>query len=395
MIKNLFSTMFALCGVLTLGSCSEDSAEVLDAGTEPAALLRLQTRGGNNETSLSDGRLYLFNNKGNCVGLYSMDNSHPNATIPLTAGTFDIYAVGGRDLSCFSLPTQQEASPSSELQCLSGAMDDLLLQHTQIALTNGESQQLNIALERKVIYIDQVIVNNVPEEVTDVEVSISPLYQKVRLDGSYPEDTDTLVISLTQGSGHTWETTTGSYHFPSSGHPIVTVRLTSPSGVESFAYTATEDLAANHHVTINATKTTSMPTVGSSYLGCYVVAVEGNTATLLSPTNTNGYNIDYSYQEKAWNTINKALKSWSMPEGVSGNWRVPTTSEQNIILADRTILPLEQGATNTYLCNDNGVLKSIDVVGASKNGKIYNKVKTPGTYVGKHAILWPVMDITL
>lgn len=395
MIKIHFSTKFALFGLITLGSCSEEFTEALDADNKPTTLLHIQTRGGSNETSISDGRLYIFNNEGGCIGLYSFGNTSPNAVIPLTAGCFDIYAVGGRDLSCFSLPTQKEASPNSELQCLSGTMDDLLLQHTQITMTNGESQQLNIALERKVIHIDQVIVNNVPEEVTDVKVSISPLYQKVRLDGSYPEDTGTLSLTLTEGSDHTWGTTAGTYYFPSAGHPTVTVQLTSASGMESFAYTATEDLAANHHVTINATKTTSVPIVGSTYLGCYVVAVDGNTVTLLSPTDAKGYDIDYSHQKEAWSTINKALTSWSTPEGISGKWRVPTTSEQNIILADRTILLLEQGVTKTFLCNDNGVLKSIDVVGASKNGKVYNKVKTPGTYIGKHAVLRPVIDVTI
>ena len=198
----------------------------------------------------------------------------------LPAGTYTFYAIGSSDLSHFVLPTKEEASPSSVItRAENQDMCDLLQKTTSVTIEDGENVTQNIVLDHKVLSIDQLEIKGVPDDVTKVEVSVSPLYKSIQLDGSYVTNaTESYKIALEQdGTSNTWQATPNQVLFPSKGTPNIKVSFTTASGVKSYSYTASEELPANHHFTISGTYT---PNSGIALTGILTASDWGEDRTI-------------------------------------------------------------------------------------------------------------------
>ena len=259
----------AVSAVLTFTSCEKDlltetddeETEVSGQSPKATAHLNIITRGSGdspNQNAVADGRIYIFNEAGQCVDLLTTSESSNQTSSTLPAGTYTLYALGSSDLSHFVLPTKQQASPSSVItRAENQTMCDLLQKTVSVTLENGESVTQNIVLDHKVLCIDQLDIAGVPDNVTKVEVSVSPLYKSIQLDGSYVTTaTESYKIELDKPtSGDTWQATPAQMLFPSKGTPNIKVSFTTAKGVKSYSYTASEELPANHHFTISGTYT--------------------------------------------------------------------------------------------------------------------------------------------
>jgi hypothetical protein len=368
-----------------------------------------------------------------------------SATANLAAGTYHVYAVGSDDLSRYSLPSQEEASATSAVTLQQGkVLGDLLLSpEASVTLTDGETRQLNLSLERMVFCVSTVTIKKVPADVTKVEVALEPLYNSVLLNGTYPNETTSYRVTLAEDANEsgTWQAAPLQMQYPSKGKPTITVYFTRSNGVKSYSYTASEQLEANHHLTIEGTYSEPLgvtlqgivsgtewgedktivfsfdessatgqtgnegngqgneqggeqggssdtPVVGQTYKGCYVVAVDGNTATLLSPTEktrfTNSSNIP---QE-----IETALASWPNVDGVTGTWRLPTLDEAKVFLLQFNLLN-SQNASYSYSVTDKGVLKRFTVNVNYATGEFYAGSVEETLTLNMH--MRPVIDITL
>ena len=461
-MKRLHSHLL-LCAaaVLTtvLGSCTKDIIEEQRAAN---SLLNIVTRAGDTDddgsTAVKTGRIYIFDDEERCVSVLNIDETTQDATTKLPAGTYSVYAVGGFDVDRMSLPAQADAKPDSELQLLSDkVMDDLLLQHTEaMTLNDGDDRTLTLTLERQVLRLDQVTIKQVPDDVTRVEVVLEPFYKTVRLDGTFPTETETIATELTSLGEGKWQAEPQLYHFPSKGKPVITVRFTRPTGTKSFSYTAAEELPANHKVKIEGTYTqkegvnitgvltgsewgedkiitfefdnesatgtdpadpdddntdpdntdpdnndptpstpTDTPEVGSFYQGCYVLSVNGNNATLVSPSEA--YSIDVTKGDNAAKieTINNYLSSSKWNPGddvtVSGTWRIPTEDEARAFLVDPTCVTIT--GTKDYFCLNNGELMAVTVT--MNYATQSQTIKNTTSETGLSTRLRPVIDITL
>lgn len=359
-----------------------------------------------------------------------------NSAAQLSAGTYTVYAVGGNNMSCFTLPEQNEANAKSEIGLASGkGMDDLLMKEVTVPLGDSETHLLELTLERKVMRIDQVTIKNVPEGVTGVEVRLAPLYKKIYLDGTYPTETGYESVELTKDTESTegeWYLSKEHYCFPASTKPTITVCFTVSGETKSYSYTAAEDLPANHKLKIVGTYTQTYgveltgvlsgtdwgedititfdfdennntasgnnnnepaadaPVQGSTYLGCYVVSVDqdAKTAVLLSPTKKGYLSVIPNDQEASLGVINSQLSSWTPVSGVSGTWRIPTVAEAQVFLAD-TEATSNIGAGQSYFCLDGTELVRLYV---QASGGV-NTVTGPFAFIDTD-FLRPVIDIT-
>ena len=134
------------------------------------------TPGDSEEETIAEGKVYIFNSTGNCVQLLSMDEESQQITTQLPPGQYTLYAIGGNDLTRFALPTQSEATSSSVITRLAGkVMDDLMMASVVVDLEEEESLNQNIALEHKVICLDDIEIRQVPQTATKVEVTFTPL----------------------------------------------------------------------------------------------------------------------------------------------------------------------------------------------------------------------------
>ena len=83
--------------------CSEGVMNEETMAMTPEGQLRVGTR-DDDANSVKDGRIYVMDATGSCVSVLSVSASQPQVTKGLPKGTYDLYALGGDDLSCLTLP---------------------------------------------------------------------------------------------------------------------------------------------------------------------------------------------------------------------------------------------------------------------------------------------------
>lgn len=420
--------MAAICGMaMGFGSCSEQVMNNdMPAEEGRTGLLRIQTRAG--EEGVDDGRLYILNEEGNCIHLFTLDAANPLVSANLAQGTYDVYALGGDDLDVFSLPGKEtEADKRFIALTQNQVMGDLQWGHQTVEIVNGESKSLELSLERKVFLIEEVKINEVPEEVTAIEVSMMPMHSRLQLDGEYTADLTKVIVNLKSQGGGTWKSTGAVYSFPSIGRAVVTISMTFGEEVKHYSYvTESTGIPANVKVHIDATysrtwenkldislkcadwgeqkdiqftfdngyegtmyqgSSTEEPTVGQTYGGYYVVSVDeaNRKAVLVRKSQDNNYILNDSINAKLAKGIKKPQIDNVTP---IGEWRLPTPEECSVFALDPT-LP-NRIFDHGYYCLDGNAIKSydIDVV----DGKIVNTGLTEG--LSADTWLRPVIEIT-
>ena len=384
--------------ILTLSGCTEEVINTVNEASGPVqtfSLLKFNTRGEGDITT--PGYLYLFKDN-SCVSRLDMGADGQVPAMPLSPGSYAIYAIGGEDLDHYAIPASDEAEATSVIGPKAGAsMGDLLMGGTTIELEEGETEEAALELERKVFRLEQVAVRNVPDEVSKVELAISPVCDYILLNGTYADKTSTLVVSLNKGDGGTWSATPQRYAIPSSVAPTIALSFTTTTGVEVYRKTVDDAIAANTKLnvegtyaetqpsTFSATITAqtwpaspreisfdfdetdngalgSAPVAGQMHDGYYVISVnEANkTAVVLAKTH-----ISYTAPgEKAADapeadwiaSFVTPMASLEKPFAAIGDWRLPTFAECSYFTADATQVRVKNDDSSAYLfMNDDGL----------------------------------------
>ena len=445
----------AVSGILCVSGCAGDVFNE-PVGTDPTGELRVMTRSGDeNTTPLAGASVYLFNSSGACASILTSDASGTYASAKLPAGSYTLYALGGDGLSSLVLPTQAEATPSSVLTLAENqSLGDLLMTQSTVTLDDGESEDVSLALERKVLEMTSVTINQVPDDITGVQVSVGALYGQVQLNGEYVASSSApCVITLTsQGSG-TWAATPQLITFPSKSKPVITITFTA-DGAEprSYSYSSDEELLANHKynlegtyteplgVTINGTITaqawdssatgitfdfdesnstnssssndpssgngnssgndnpssgtgdpSQVPVAGETYKGCYVVSVNTEAHTAVLLSPTGQDGYTVDNPTSALPVLRSALASWPSVSGVTVSWRIPTVGEVRLFATTSDLMDdVEVTKSKTLFCYNDSDLKTV-VVARTQNGI---EIKAPSDECGLKSILRPVIDIS-
>ena len=418
MNKNIFTIAF---GLAVLG-CSSDSLPVSEAPSfsmrEASSTLSLRTR---TPDSPSQIRYYLSRlTMGTGPSVISRDITEgPVPIVSLPPGDYHIYAVGSDDLSAFTLPSAEEASDTALITPTTAyPSHDLLLADTLITLTAGDNATIDITFHRALLRLDTVTLHQVPNDATAASLTLSPLHANLTL-GTGPSVMSSditegpvpivrsMTIPLSKSDATTWQSTTPYYIFPSVGAPTLTISLTCPSEDDpsvptttTYTHTLDTPLEPNHPIALDATlpddSSSDFPAVGTTYLGCYVLASDpvAQTLTLLSPTEKNGFVLSATESEEKRNLekLNNDLNNWEIPEGTTGKWRVPTIEEAELFVKNTDICPIPtvNGKTQ-YYCLKNGIVTTYCL---HKYGDKYYEYKELYSF-GYYVILRPVIDLTL
>ena len=416
--------MAAMCGMLTLSSCSEEvfNSAVPEPAESGEGQLRIVTR-GDVETPLQT-RLYIFNDAGQCIQLLSPDEHEQFVTTSLTAGTYDLCGIGSKDFSNFVLPTVEEATPTTEVIVATGKQrGDLLIGHKQITLEDGDRENIDIQLERKVTHVTSIVIHEVPNDVEHVSVSITPMYRKLLLNGTFEDPTGTYTVNLTDLGSGDWEAVPDEMILPSDGHPTITITFTKNETPKSYTYTAAQSINANTNVTLEGTfvgqkgivLTATMtpqswnstpqditfdfdehPIAGQTYQGYFVVANDptNRTATLLSQNRVNFTAPEGNTQADWLPVLNSAMNSLEKPSFATATdyWRLPTATECTIFSRNTNYVMTfseENGYSPFFFCLDGTTLKW-GVSAKTESGITFYAENSLNEYI----ILRPVIDIT-
>ena len=386
--RNLLTAMIA---VLFLSSCSNDEVFVGEYGV-PNSKLTVRTRAGNDglgdETSKISYpvNVYVFNETGKCVSLTALDEGESEISIALVEGKYNVYAVAGADAVAYDLPTQETATAQSPVSLKPGASHgDLMAAGNMVQLEDGGENTLTLGLSRKVMYVQNVEIGNVPTKMQSVKVSVMPLYESLCVDGSYVGEGAITEIELSQIAGtKNWTSSNGVYCLvPTTSSATITVSMTDKEGVsKSFSYTCADKFEANYKINITGTYTQEIgvnlsgtivgdewsgerditfdfddtsssaadpgetddddqqptpsdeeaPAVGTLYKGKYYVykseETEGGTVvTLVMMEEKTGLSFESGTLSSITNAVNSAIAEMTdASDGVAG-WRLPTQEE--------------------------------------------------------------------
>jgi len=335
--------------------------------------------------------VYVMDSDGHCTALKEIASADEQLKIELAEGTYDIYAVAGT--ANYDLPTASEASKEHLLSPQNGkGHGDLMTACSNVVMAKGEENKLTLQLQRRVMQIQSVTLNNMPSDVDNVQLSISPLKKGITLNGDYATGTDSHTFDLVkQADGTTWKSSASEYLLESQGNITLKVSLTRADGTTAYSYASEKQLAANHKVNItgnfvddehislsgtimgedwaetvdldfdfDSTNATTgddddpnnpneggngdetlhgdAPQAGTIYNGCYVLRTvsEGNctTVTLITPTEANKIKVSSSKDEETKQQSIKDNTATALSEiavsGISG-WRLPTQEEVKYI----------------------------------------------------------------
>jgi hypothetical protein len=376
----------------------EDIADVGD-GQVKNSVLQVRTRSGG---SLGDEAtvaypvtVYVFQGE-ECQAVQTIGDEGQTLNIPLTEGTYSVYAVGGASALDYVLPDADDATVTSAIALCEGhEHGDLMAASATAMLVDGGTNTVTLDMTRKTMLIQDVTIKKIPTAATAVSVTIAPLWQSLCIGGTYSGTSGAATIVLEkQSDGRTWQNTTEAYLLPPSSQPAsVSVNITIGGTKKTYTYSTNNELESGYKINIEGTYTEAVgvnltgtitgatwlgermisfefdesgsstvddgnggdngnndtpgnaegfPAVGSTYQGCYVlksiVADDGQSAelTLLSPNETT---IGKAYNDASFighPEILEALIDEKLAEadvdGIS-DWRLPTYDELNVIYA--------------------------------------------------------------
>lgn len=238
--------MFSAC---SSDSVNEESEQVTNSN------LRVHTRGATDsdgETKISyPVRIFAFDTDNSCVGTSTIESENNNFSMKLQPGTYNIYAIAGASDTDYTIPDAETATPLSvvTLNADKEHSDLMVASSTAFELSEGNNT-LEMQLTRKVMMLQSVTINNLPQTATAVKVTISPLNKNIQIDGDY-SGTISKDITLTQNTeSNRWENTTEMYLLPASGNTTITITVSDGTEDKVYSYTCTNNLEANHKITL-------------------------------------------------------------------------------------------------------------------------------------------------
>ncbi len=375
-MKKIINAVLTVMAICLLTACEKELAT--ESGNQTASTanseLTITTRAASGETEVSlPVTLYVMDNNGICVKKETLTSTTEGISMELPAGKYHVYAIGGAKENDYILPATENATAQSEIALKSSAKhDDLMTASSDITLKKNQENQLTLDMSRKVMKINMLTINGVPADISAVSITLQPLYKALLLDGSYGTATTGETINLTkQTDGTTWKSAEVLYMFPQAGSAIIKVSLTKNGQSQTYTYTCTEALTANHEYNIEATyvdnqnitmqgsingvawgtninisfefgnngngddddneaPTEPAPTANTMYKDCYVMSVadddNGKIVTLLhkKAVELPGTN---KTEAQVLAEIDVVLPSFSI-NGITG-WRIPTKDDFN------------------------------------------------------------------
>ena len=417
---------------LLMTACSED---VVYEGTsnvsrEANALLQVTTRGTNDATVAYPVQIYVFQGE-ECRAFQTIGDEGQTLNIPLVEGTYSVYAVGGAGSTDYNLPTKDNATTTTALTLKEGrSLTDLMAASATATLIDGSTNTVTLGLQRKTMLIQDVTIKKIPTAATAVSVTIAPLWQALTLSGAFANAGQSQTIALTkQADNRTWTNDATAFVMPPSSQPAsVSVNITIGGATKTYTYACSDQLEAGYKINIDGTYTeavgvnltgtitgatwlgertisfefdengssatententensgNAVPSVGDTYQGCYVLAVDDADdyaeVTLLSPTELDFYDANATTMQA---NIDAALAT--VTTGDISGWEVPTTAEASMMYdAREAIGNLTAGS---YLCHGGTGYRAFKPTDAA--------FSTSSSNVKASTVLRPVVTITI
>jgi len=256
----------------------------VDEETDVDSKLTILTRAAAGEEISYPVTVFVMDGDGNCIKKETLADADAAFSVKLPAATYQVYGIAGATEEDYTIPSAFDASANYELALKQGTVHgDLMTAQNTVTLGSSESNVLTLGFTRKVLNVKTITINQVPEDVTAVSVTLTPLYKSICLNGNYVAgtgDAQTATVSLTrQEDGTTWKNASECYLLPAVSAATITVKMTLNGIIISSSYSYSQTLQANSDLNITGTYTGNAGEFTMS--GVFTGAVWG------TPTNIN------------------------------------------------------------------------------------------------------------
>lgn len=249
-----FLTRAAICMTpWALGACEKELINDDNVITESS--LSISTRSVTAEETVSfPVSIFVFDNTSKrFVKNETLTDKDEAIGFSLPFGSYAVYAIGGADDQRYDFPTGDDITEDAEVSLKDGKEHaDLMAAHDAVTLEQKEGNQLTLHMERMVTELSQVTIKNVPEDFTNVSITLHD-YKGIQINGEFGSIWEH-EYTLHDDGGGSWSLPAPTLLLIDADEATVTISMTKSDGaICNYSYTCTEEIKKNHRISITGT----------------------------------------------------------------------------------------------------------------------------------------------
>lgn len=208
--------------------------------------------------------LYAYSNDGKLVASQPIADEGDNMSLLLSEGVYQIVAVSGLS-SAYQLSENPSLDDSIVMAGDEGAKTPLMIGRADVNVNQNSNARVELMLTHVVAELN-VTLKNVPNDVVGVQMTLSPLYSSLSMNGQYSGTSQKVKVNCALSSNGVWETGP-IYIFPGSGQKSAfSICFKKKDGSEvTYGYTYKGVPEANKQFNVVGTYTADGVIVGGSF----------------------------------------------------------------------------------------------------------------------------------
>ena len=271
-MKTIKQIILALLGCWFVISCQQvpNDDEWFSEETKP---LKVKVRSAENVEIAYPLYLYAFDKNGKLAASQTIDDKEKDMALSLTDDEYQVVALSGVT-DDYQLPKDLTLEGEIKLSNIEGADAPLMVGRADVGGSRSEGTMAEIALSYVVAQLN-VVLKNVPADVSTVQLSISPLYSSLSMGGEYGGDTQKVKVNCTLGEDGVWSAQP-TYIFPgSAAETTFSVSFKKEDGTElTYGYTYQGKPEANHPFNITGSYAEGVIVGGSFEISGWEEAID-------------------------------------------------------------------------------------------------------------------------
>ena len=427
MMKKMLTHAVICMTPWALGACEKELISDEPVMTESS--VSIITRSVTAEETISfPVNVYVFNAESKEFVMHkkiSEENEPLGFSLPF--GSYSLYAVGGAEDNRYIVPDGEGVTEESEITLKEGKEHaDLMTAYNTIELKDNEEYDLTLNIERQVVQLSNAIIKDVPEDITNISISLATIYKGIKINGELGTEW-TQHYPLTNNGDGEWSLPVPVMLLLKSEPVNINISMIKDDGtIKNYTYVCPDELIKNYQINITAfyQENNSVNIVGhitgsswagtkditftfgdnnddnnegdnehddnfinevtpneqSFYKECYVLKVENNNdynEVLLLYKEDFKIDPKNKSEEVVLQEIYNHLSSLSI-NGISG-WRLPNANEADIIINEYPEIRkagIRMDAGGYFYYKDNNALKIF-----INNGKLHQTFEGGNRYI--------------
>ena len=259
------------CGILF--ACQQvpnDDEWLSEEETKP---LKVKVRSAENVEIAYPLYLYAFDKNGKLAASQTIVDEGKDMALSLTDDEYQVVALSGVT-DDYQLPKDLTLEGEIKLSNIEGADAPLMVGRADVGGSRNEGTMAEIALSYVVAQLN-VVLKNVPADVSTVQLSISPLYSSLSMGGEYGGDVQKVKVNCTLGEDGVWSAQP-TYIFPGSAlETTFSIYFKKTDGTEvTYGYTYKGAPEANHPFNITGSYAEGVIVGGSFEISGWEEAID-------------------------------------------------------------------------------------------------------------------------